>query len=85
MWPGRAVGQRDRARVWGSLLQRRLAGTSPPRAPPHPLPPPLPGPLPPGTAVIEGHDIRRDMPTIYSLMGVCPQVRRRSSTTHAAC
>ncbi|EFN57407.1 hypothetical protein CHLNCDRAFT_30336 [Chlorella variabilis] len=26
-----------------------------------------------GTAIVEGHDIQRDMPTIYSLMGVCPQ------------
>lgn len=26
-----------------------------------------------GTAIVEGHDIRSDMPTIYSLMGVCPQ------------
>jgi ABC-type multidrug transport system ATPase subunit len=26
-----------------------------------------------GTALIEGHDIRREMNTIYSLMGVCPQ------------
>jgi energy-coupling factor transporter ATP-binding protein EcfA2 len=38
-------------------------------------------PLPPcphaGTAIVEGHDIRQDMPTIYSLMGVCPQVRCR--------
>ena len=24
---------------------------------------------------MEGHDIRRDMPAIYSLMGVCPQAR----------
>jgi len=26
-----------------------------------------------GTAVIEGLDIRRDMDSIYSIMGVCPQ------------
>lgn len=26
-----------------------------------------------GTAYVEGHDIRREMPAIYSLMGVCPQ------------
>jgi ABC-type multidrug transport system ATPase subunit len=26
-----------------------------------------------GTAVVEGHDIRHDMPAIYSLMGVAPQ------------
>lgn len=39
------------------------------------LPPP-PTPLAsPGTAFVEGHDIRREMPAIYSLMGVCPQVR----------
>ena len=31
--------------------------------------------LPPnaGTVIVEGRDIRREMPTIYSLMGVCPQ------------
>lgn len=29
-----------------------------------------------GTAFVEGHDIRREMPAIYSLMGVCPQVWR---------
>ncbi len=27
-----------------------------------------------GTAVVAGHDIRRDMNKMYSLMGVCPQV-----------
>lgn len=27
-----------------------------------------------GTAIVEGHDIRREMRTIYQLMGVCPQV-----------
>ena len=26
-----------------------------------------------GTAVVEGYDIRRDMQSIYSIMGVCPQ------------
>ena len=28
---------------------------------------------PAGTAVVEGHDIRTDMASVYSLMGVCPQ------------
>jgi energy-coupling factor transporter ATP-binding protein EcfA2 len=40
--------------------------------------PDWPAPCPhAGTAIVEGHDIRQDMPTIYSLMGVCPQVRCR--------
>ena len=26
-----------------------------------------------GTAIVEGHDIRRDMDAVYALMGVCPQ------------
>ena len=30
-------------------------------------------PVPAGTALVEGLDITRDMPDIYSIMGVCPQ------------
>lgn len=29
--------------------------------------------MPAGTAIVEGHDIRKDMDAVYSLMGVCPQ------------
>jgi ABC-type multidrug transport system ATPase subunit len=29
--------------------------------------------MPTGTAIVEGHDIRKDMDAVYSLMGVCPQ------------
>ena len=31
------------------------------------------GPLPPWQAVIEGHDIGRDMDAVYALIGACPQ------------
>lgn len=52
---------------------RRLLPSSPGRPCPS-----LPPAASTGTAIIEGHDIRQDMPAIYSLMGVCPQVRQLS-------
>lgn len=54
-----------------ALSARLGRARGPPRSPPLPLTSP---PMPAGTAIVEGHDIQRDMPTIYSLMGVCPQV-----------